>query len=228
MQKLLRPHGRAVAGLSVRRSGRLPFTRIVGLIAAMPLFVAGRATAQAPHAAAPESQNSAAATALAPDSAAKPQGSRFSRLAGVLRRSESVMDAAAARTGVSKETAAHIALTAATGGAATALLSRAAHATAASPAGTAQAAAAPNSLTNQAMAAMQRVAQVSALATQGDPSAKHAIASLTIAMTTPNGELKLLQDRAHAGDATAAQQVIIREAAIIDAALGEAHTGGHP
>lgn len=182
-------------------------------------------------------QTSAPATAPAADSVtsqlvATTHTSRFGRWGHILR---SAADAVEAKTGVSKETAARIAITAATGGAGAALMSAKndagagfasnALATAgSSPMSTP--ATAPQS--NQAaLEATTYLSQVAMRASQGDSASAHALATLNATMSSHTGrfagEISALQLRASKGDATAAQQLMIREADIVRAALASPH-----
>lgn len=71
----------------------------------------------------------------------------------------------------------------------------------------------------EAVRAMTELGNVSGRAQQHDPAAMHALQVLSAKMAEPNGEIAALERRAQAGDANAAQQIVIREAAIVHAAL---------
>lgn len=175
-----------------------------------------------------------AAAAQAPDSTAKPEKSRLGRFGHVFRKAVSTASEVGAKAGISKETAARLAVTAATGGAGAALMqarlqsassaaalvtrsavpSPTAHLTAPGAAGSA--------LAQQAVAAMTDLATISQRAAVHDPAAVHAMQVLDAAMAKPDAQFVALQKRTQSGDPTAAQQMIIREDAIARAAMGSA------
>lgn len=171
------------------------------------------------------------------DSARQPaHKSRFGRFGRVLGRAADAAQSAAAQTGVSKATAAHLAITAATGGVAAAVLSAREPGAAGTPAMAAKVLAsrrltgAPSlaatgvdtATASAALRAMQELGSISARAQQHDPAAVHAMQVLSAAMAKPDAGFVALQRRATAGDPTAAQQMMIREADIVRAALGGA------
>ena len=212
-------------------------------LAATPL--AAQQGSAAPKAPAP-------APAPAADSAKQPvHKSRFARFGRAFEKAASTAAAAGSRAGLTKETAARLAVTAATGGAAAALMgarqqsalsaatlaSRALAAPSAapltSPPTAASMAAARARLATwtvdtataaAAVRALTELGQISVRAQQHDPAAMHAMQVLNAAMAKPDAVFVALQQRATAGDPSAAQQIIIREDAIARAALG----GGKP
>jgi len=205
-----------------------PGWRVAAAIAA--LAIAAPLSAQQSPAAAP------APARTASDSVTPTHHSRFGRFGRVFERAASTASEVGAKAGISKETAARLAVTAATGGAAAALMqarmqgagSAASLATRGLTAGAsahhspsaAPSSASSNALGQQAMRAMTDLGQISARAQQHDPSAVRALQALSAAMARPDGEFVALQQRASAGDPTAAQQMLIREDAIARAALG--------
>jgi hypothetical protein len=74
-------------------------------------------------------------------------------------------------------------------------------------------------LTQKALEATTYLAQESTLASKGDPVAANAFKVLN-AMSASDSEFAKMQARATAGDPTAAQEMIIREADIVRAAAG--------
>lgn len=78
---------------------------------------------------------------------------------------------------------------------------------------------APGTETDRALRASQELARLATLGAQGDADAKHAMDVVDSAMSAPKGDLATLEKRAINGDATASQELIIREAEIADAAL---------
>ena len=214
-------------------------------LAATPL--AAQQGSAAPKAPAPATAT-APATAPAADSAKQPvHKSRFGRFGRAFERAASTAAAAGAKAGLTKETAARLAVTAATGGAAAALMgarqqsalsagtlaSRALAAPSPAPSTAASMAAARARLAtgtvdtataSAAVRALTELGQISVRAQQHDPAAVHAMQVLNAAMAKPDAGFVALQQRATAGDPSAAQQIIIREDAIAHAALG----GGKP
>ena len=208
-------------------------------LAATPL--AAQQGSAAPKAPAP-------APAPAADSAKKPvHKSRFARFGRAFEKAASTAAAAGSRAGLTKETAARLAVTAATGGAAAALMgarqqsalsaatlaSRALAAPSLAPSTAASMAAARARLAtgtvdtataSAAVRALTELGQISVRAQQHDPAAVHAMQILDAAMAKPDAGFVALQRRATAGDPSAAQEIIIREDAIAHAALG----GGKP
>jgi hypothetical protein len=209
----------------------------------------------------PAVRNSAPVDSAKADSAdsakaAPTHRSRFGRFGRAIGKAAGTVEA---RTGISRETAARIALTAATGGAGALLNSRNGIASGAASAATSSAmqalrtsgsssaatamggaddaarsamlrslqarkapGSAPAGLAQQALQATTYLAHESALASNGDPVARNAFKVLNAKMSATDGELAAMQARATAGDATAAQEMIIREAAIVrDAASGK-------
>lgn len=194
----------------------------------------------------------AASPAPAPDSAKQPvHKSRFGRFGRAFEKAANTAAAAGSRAGLTKETAARLAVTAATGGAAAALMSarqqsalsavsltsRALAASSGAPAAAAPIAAptaasiaaararlatgsVDTATASAAVRALTELGQISVRAQQHDPAAVHAMQVLDAAMAKPDAGFVALQQRATAGDPSAAQQIIIREDAIAHAALG--------
>jgi len=212
------------------------------------LAVAATPLAAQQGSAAPKVPAPATAPAPAADSAKQPaHKSRFGRFGRAFERAASTAAAAGAKAGLTKETAARLAVTAATGGAAAALIgagqqsalsagtlaSRALAAPSPAPSTAASMAAARARLAtgtvdtataSAAVRALTELGQISVRAQQHDPAAVHAMQVLNAAMAKPDAGFVALQQRATAGDPSAAQQIIIREDAIAHAALG----GGKP
>ena len=210
-------------------------------LAATPL--AAQQGSAAPKAAAPTTTS-----VPTPDSAKQPvHKSRFGRFGRAFEKATSTAAAAGAKAGLTKETAARLAVTAATGGAAAALIgarqqsalsaatlaSRALAAPSPAPSTAASMAAARARLAtgtvdtataSAAVRALTELGQISVRAQQHDPAAVHAMQVLDAAMAKPDAGFVALQRRATAGDPSAAQEIIIREDAIAHAALG----GGKP
>ena len=208
---------------------------ILGALAALCLVAPARAQstpeASTPNGAAQDSAvDSTAQSAQAPH-----KKSRFGRFGRVIGKT-------ASRVGVSKKTAVRIAINAATGGAANALMSgtsagaanaltRAASAgaadalTHAASAGTAPipALSARSAGPEAALQASQFLASVSLRGSQGDPDATRAMRALSAAMSAPDSQFVALQQRISAGDAGAAQELRLREAEIVRKALAQ-HT----
>lgn len=215
------------------------YAAIVALALAAAPAAAQQGSAPAPAAAVP-------AASPVPDSAKPAAGkSRFGRFGRMFGKAAGAAQNAAASAGISKETAARLAITAATGGAAAAVLSAreqsaTSAATLASRAltsrptahvgrGTATLATGSRvdtATTAAAMRAMTELGQISARAQQHDPAAMHALQVLSAVMAKPDAEFVALQRRATAGDPTAAQQMMIREGEIARAAL--ASEGSRP
>lgn len=186
--------------------------------------------------------------AQAPDSAKQPAPkSRFGRFGRVFHKAASTAESVGARAGVSKETAARLAITAATGGAAAAVLQArqqsalsaanlASQAISSRPHGAAPSAAAdparaaaiqaslnaPGStaLATQALHAMTDLGAISARAQQHDAAAMRGMQALNAAMAKQDAQFVALQKQAQAGDPTAGQRILIREDAIARAAMG--------
>lgn len=222
------------------------FALMAGLAASTTAF--GQTSDRAPQTpAATARADSAAGSAAAARPDTEPRRSRFGRFGHALRSAASTVQK---KTGISGSTAARIAVTAATGGAATALLTSsgapsaatAARQTAAlamlqarqsatakvTPASLPSTASAPHSPvgfgnSTEATRAAQDLGQIAARASKGDPAAKNAIAALNTAMTAPDGEFAQLERQAQAGDPTVAQKIVIREDQIARAALASSH-----
>lgn len=205
-----------------------PAWRIAAVVAAFALaspLAAQQSTASAPAAAPPQA---------APDSAVPTHHSRFGRFGRVFDKAATTASEVGAKAGISRETAARLAVTAATGGAGAALMqarlqgasSAAALVTrSAAPNPTArptQPGAGGNALAQQALAAMTDLATISQRAAAHDPVAVRAIQTLDATMAKPDAQFVALQKRAQSGDPTAAQEMMIREDAIARAALGGA------
>lgn len=203
-------------------------TAIAATVAALALsspLAAQRASAKTPGAAA------SSATPVPPDSTTPPKHSRFGRFGRMFEKAASRASDVGARAGISKGTAARLAVTVATGGAAAALMearvqgatSAATLATRGLTSGASSRSAPPtapsNALTQQAVQAMSDLGQISLRAQQHDPAAVRAMQALSTAMSKPNGEFVALQHRASSGDPTAAQEIVIREDVIARAAL---------
>lgn len=207
-----------------------PATIATALAAA--LAAASPAVAQHPATAPAAAPSSTRTDSAAKDTTAKPHHSRFGRFGRVFEKAASTAADVGAKAGISKGTAARLAVTAATGGAAAALMdARLQGATAAATLAergatgrtalrTAPSAGPSNALTQEAVRAMTDLGEISARAGQHDPAAVHALQALNAAMAKPNGEIASLQRQASAGDPTAAQKIVIREDAIARAALG--------
>ena len=204
---------------------------ILGALAALCLAAPARAQST-PNAVAQDSAvDSTAQSAPAPH-----KKSRFGRFGRVIGKT-------ASKVGISKQTAVRIAITAATGGAASAL-------THASSAGTANAltraatAETANALTRAASAgttphpahpalsarsggpeaalqASQFLAAVALRGSQGDPDATRAMQALAAAMSAPDSQFVALQQRISAGDVSAAQELQLHEAEIVRKALAQ-------
>jgi hypothetical protein len=200
---------------------------ILGALSALCLAAPARAQSTA-NAVAQDS----AADSVAQSAPATHKKSRFGRFGRAIGKT-------ASKVGISRETAARIAINAATGGAADAL-------THAASAGTANAltrsaaAGAANALTHtaagtaplptlsaqsggaeEALQASQFLAAVALRASQGDPDANRAMQALSAAMSTPDSQFAALQRRINAGDVSAARDLQIHEAEIVRKALAQ-------
>jgi hypothetical protein len=150
-----------------------------------------------------------------------------------------VLGKTASKVGISKKTAARIAINAATGGAADAL-TRAASAGTANALTRSAAAGAANALTHAAagsaplptlaaqsggteaaVQASQFLAAVALRSSQGDPDATRAMRALSAAMSAPDSQFVALQQRISAGDVSAAQELQLHEAEIVRKALAQ-------
>lgn len=216
------------------RSHRAPTPLLVlGALAALCLVAPARAQSTpkpgTPNAAAKDSAvDSTAQSAPAPQ-----KKSRFGRFGRVIGKT-------ASKVGISRETAVRIAITAATGGAASTLT----HATSAGTAnaltravtaGTARAVTgatstgtaplpAPSAQSGGAEAALQAsqfLAAVALRGSQGDPDATRAMQALAAAMSAPDSQFTALQQRITAGDASAAQELQLHEAEIVRKSLAQ-------
>jgi hypothetical protein len=206
---------------------------MLGALAALCLVAPARAQSTpkpgTPNAAAQDSAVDSTA-----QSAPTPQKkSRFGRFGRVIGKT-------ASKVGISRETAVRIAITAATGGAASTLthatsagtanaLTRAVTAgtaravTGATTAGTAPlpALSAQSGGPETAMEASQFLAAVALRGSRGDPDATRAMRALAAAMSAPDSQLAALQQRISAGDASAAQELQLHEAEIVRKALAQ-------
>lgn len=191
---------------------------IVSALSIAPQAI-GQTTTAAPQASA-AAQPAARTTDSTTGPSATPHQSRFSRFRSAV---SGAVGSVAAKTNISKETAARLAVTAATGGAAAALMdvnhSGLNPASAIAAAAASRAGANPTTTTsNRAeLDALTYLSQVSQRAAAGDPASQHAVAALNTAMSAPNGPMMTLEHRATAGDPTAAQQIVLQEAAIVRA-----------
>jgi hypothetical protein len=150
-----------------------------------------------------------------------------------------VLGKTASKVGISKKTAARIAINAATGGAADAL-TRAASAGTANALTRSAAAGAANALTHAAagsaplptlaaqsggteaaVQASQFLAAVALRISKGDPDATRAMRALSAAMSAPESQFVALQQRISAGDVSAAQELQLHEAEIVRKALAK-------
>lgn len=211
-------------------------------VALAALALAALATpAVAQQGGAPQARPAAASPTQTPDSSAPAPArtSRFGRFGRVFEKATSTAATVGAKAGISKETAARLAITAATGGAGAAILA-AREQGASSAAVAASRALSPhpsapnlssvragatsgqNALSQEALRAMTDLGTIGQRAAAHDPAAVRAIQALNAAMSNPDAEFVALQKRATAGDPTAAQQMMIREDAIAHAALGAA------
>ncbi len=210
------------------RSQRAPAPfLILGALAA--LCLAAPAGAQsAPKAAAQDT----AVDSTAQSAPAAHKKSRFGRFGRVIGKT-------ASKVGISKKTAVRIAITAATGGAASALTHSASGGTA-NALTRAVTSGAANALTNAAAAttplpplssksggpeaalqAGQFLAAVALRGSQGDPDATRAMRALADSMSAPGSQFTALQQRISAGDASAAQELQLHEAEIVRKALAQ-------
>lgn len=200
---------------------------ILGALAALCLAAPARAQST-PNAVAQDSAvDSTAQSAPAPH-----KKSRFGRFGRVLGKT-------ASKVGISKKTAARIAINAATGGAADAL-TRAASAGTANALTRSAAAGAANALAHAAagsaplpalaaqsggaeaaVQASQFLAAVALRSSQGDPDAARAMQALSAAMSVPDSQFAALQQRITAGDVSAAQELQLHEAEIVRKALAQ-------
>jgi hypothetical protein len=208
---------------------------MLGALAALCLVAPARAQST-PEASTPKAAAQDSAVDSTAQSAPAPQKkSRFGRFGRVIGKT-------ASKVGISKKTAVRIAITAATGGAAS-TLTRASSAGAANALTRAVTAGAANALTGAAstgtaplpalsaqsggpeaaLQASQFLAAVALRGSQGDPDATRAMQALSAAMSAPDSQLTALQQRISAGDATAAQELQLREAEIVRKALAK-HT----
>jgi hypothetical protein len=220
------------------RSHRAPTPfLILGALAALCFVAPARAQstpkASTPEAAAQDSTVDSTAQAAAQSAPAPQKKSRFGRFGRVIGKT-------ASKVGISRETAVRIAITAATGGAASTLthatsagtanaLTRAVTAgtaravTGATTAGTAPlpALSAQSGGPETAMEASQFLAAVALRGSRGDPDATRAMRALAAAMSAPDSQLAALQQRISAGDASAAQELQLHEAEIVRKALAQ-------
>jgi hypothetical protein len=150
-----------------------------------------------------------------------------------------VIGKTASKVGISRKTAVRIAITAATGGAASTLtratstgtanaLTRSAAAGAVDALTHAAAGAAPlptlpaqSGGAEAAAQASQFLAAVALRSSQGDPDATRAMRALSAAMSPPDSQFVALQRRITAGDVSAAQELQLHEAEIVRKALAK-------
>ena len=205
---------------------------LLGALAALCLVAPVRAQstpkASTPDAAAQDSAvDSTAQSAPAPH-----KKSRFGRFGRVIGKT-------ASKVGISRKTAVRIAITAATGGAASTLtratstgtanaLTRSAAAGAVDALTHAAAGAAPlptlpaqSGGAEAAAQASQFLAAVALRSSQGDPDATRAMQALSAAMSPPDSQFVALQRRITAGDVSAAQELQLHEAEIVRKALAK-------
>lgn len=209
---------------------------LLGALAALCLVAPVRAQST-PKASTPDAAAQDSAVDSTAQSAPAPQKkSRFGRFGRVIGKT-------ASKVGISKKTAVRIAITAATGGAASTLTHAAAAGTAnaltravtagaanaltsGASAGTAPLPALPappaqSSGPQAALQASQFLAAVALRGSQGDPDATRAMQALAAAMSAPDSQFTALQQRISAGDATAAQELQLHEAEIVRKALAQ-------
>ncbi|HEU6452217.1 MAG TPA: hypothetical protein VFT57_12420 [Gemmatimonadaceae bacterium] len=200
---------------------------ILGALAALCLAAPARAQSTPNSAAQDSTVDSTAQSAPAPH-----KKSRFGRFGRVIGKT-------ASKVGISRKTAVRIAITAATGGAASTLtratstgtanaLTRSAAAGAVDALTHAAAGAAPlptlpaqSGGAEAAAQASQFLAAVALRSSQGDPDATRAMQALSAAMSPPDSQFVALQRRITAGDVSAAQELQLHEAEIVRKALAK-------
>ena len=192
---------------------------VLGALAALCLAAPARAQSTPKAAAQDSAVDSTAQSAPAPH-----KKSRFGRFGRVIGKT-------ASKVGISKQTAVRIAITAATGGAAGALTHAATAETAnaltrAASAGTTPHPAHPalsarSGGPEAALQASQFLAAVALRGSQGDPDATRAMQALAAAMSAPDSQFAVLQQRINAGDASAAEELQLHEAEIVRKALAQ-------